>query len=121
MELRKLISSFVLHQFQKIGKQPRMEIVNYIGNLNLEKLIDWINDIEEYFEYEEIKDPKRVRFAKTKLKGHVAIWWKEVQLERNRKGKEKIVKWYRMVTAFKNQFIPTDYEMDLLKRLQNLR
>lgn len=42
-------------------------------------------------------------------------------MDRNRRGKEKITKWDRMVTNMKNQFIPTDYELELLKRLQNLR
>jgi len=42
-------------------------------------------------------------------------------LDINRRGKEKIMKWDRMVTKLKNQFIPIDYELELLKRLQNLR
>lgn len=58
------------------------------------------NDME-YFEYEEVEDLERVKFAKTKLKGHVNIWWKEVQLERNRRGKEKITRWDRMVDKLK--------------------
>jgi len=111
----------MLWAISKIGKRPRVDVPNYIGNLNPEELIDWINDLEEYFEYEEIEDPKSVKFAKTKLKEYIAIWWKEVQLDRNRRGIEKITKWDRMVTKLKNQFIPVDYELELLKRLQNLR
>ena len=26
--------------------------------------MDWINELEEYFEYEDIKDPDRVKFEK---------------------------------------------------------
>ena len=51
----------------------------------------------EYFEYVEIKDPDRVRFAKAKLKVHAKLLWKEVQLEKNRKGKDKITNWERMI------------------------
>ena len=68
------------------------------GNLNPDELIDWINELEEYFEYEDIKDPDRVKYVKTKMKGHAKICWQEVQLERNRRGKEKNTKWDRMVT-----------------------
>lgn len=32
-----------------------------------------------------------------------------------------ITKWDRMVIKLKNQFIPVDYELELLKSLQNLR
>ena len=52
-----------------------------MGNLNPEKLINWINELEEYFEYKDIEDPNRVKFGKEKLKGHVKIWRKEVQLD----------------------------------------
>ena len=65
----------------KIEKRPKFEVPTFLGNLNLEELIDWINELEEYFEYEDIEDPNRVKFAKVKLKGHAKIWWQEVQLE----------------------------------------
>ena len=57
----------------KIGKRPKFNVPTFSQNLNLEELIDWINELEEYFEYENIEDLDRVRFAKTKLKGHAKI------------------------------------------------
>ena len=62
----------------KIGKRPKIDVHTFLGNLNLEELIDWINELEEYFEHEEIEDPNRVKFVKTKLKGHAKIWWQEI-------------------------------------------
>ena len=62
----------------KIGKRPKFDLPTFLKNLNLEELINWINELEEYFEYDEIEDPNRVRFAKAKLKGHQKIWCKEV-------------------------------------------
>ena len=77
--------------------------------------------MEEYFEYQDIEDPDRVKFAKAKLKGHAKIWWQEVQLEWNRKGKDKITRWKQMVSKLNRQFIPMDYELDLLKKMQGLK
>ena len=34
---------------------------------------DWINELEEYFEYEDIEDPNKVKLSKAKLKGHTKI------------------------------------------------
>ena len=45
----------------------------FFGNLKPDELIDWINELEEYFEYEDIRDPDWVKFAKAKLKGHAKI------------------------------------------------
>jgi len=58
----------MLKAIPKMVKRPRVEVPNYTRNLNPEELIDWINDLEGYFEYEENEDLERVIFAKTKLK-----------------------------------------------------
>ena len=76
----------------KIGKRLKIEVLIFFGNINLEELIEWNNELEEYFEYEDIEDSERVKFAKAKLKGHAKIWWQEIQLERNGRGKEKITR-----------------------------
>ena len=85
----------------KIGKRPKFKVLTFLGKLNPEELIDWINELEEYFEYEEIEDLDRFRFSKAKLKGHMKIWWQEVQFDQNSRGKEKITKWERMVVKLK--------------------
>jgi hypothetical protein len=53
--------------------------------LNLKDLINWIGELEDYFELEDIEDPLRVRLAQTKLKGHVALWWKELKKRQRRR------------------------------------
>ena len=57
----------------KIGKRHKFEVLIFSRNLNPKELIDWINELEEYFKYEYIEDPNRVKFAKVKLKGHAMI------------------------------------------------
>ena len=90
-------------------------------NLNLDELIDWINELEEYFEYEDIEDPDRVKLVKVGLKGHAKIWWQKIWLERNRRGKEKITRWDGRVDKLKKWFNPVDYKLDFLKKMQDLK
>ena len=104
----------------KFGKRPTIDVGVFSGNLKPDELIDWINELEEYFEYKNIRDLDRVKFAKAKMKGHAKIWWQEVQLEINRTGKEKITRWDHMVDKLKKQFIPIDYELDLFRKMQGL-
>ena len=40
-----------------------MKVSNFSRTLNLEDLIDWIGELEDYFELEGIEDPLRVRIA----------------------------------------------------------
>ena len=42
-------------------------------------------------------------------------------MERNRKGKEKNTRWDQMIAKLKRQFIPMDYELDLLNKMQELK
>ena len=59
--------------------------------------------------------------AQTKLKGCVALWCKKLQRDREEEGEMKITRWRLMVSKLKAKFIPTNYELELFKRLQNLK
>eukprot|EP00253_Pinus_taeda_P016200 PITA_16200 len=56
----------------------------YQGGLNPEELINWINSMEKFFDYEEMEDEKKVKFVVTNLIGHATLWWDGVQAERRR-------------------------------------
>ena len=60
------------------SSKPKPEIHNYDGSLSGDVLLDWVSELDKYFEDEEISEDKRVRFAATKLKGHAALWWDSV-------------------------------------------
>ena len=60
-------------------------------------------------------EDKRVKFAVTRLKGHVALWWNGVQVERRRDGKQPIKNWSRMVAKMRGKFFPSDYQLTLFR------
>ena len=60
------------------SSRPKPEISIYDGSLKDENLLDWISEMDKYFEYEEIDEDKRVKFVVTRLKGHAALWWDNV-------------------------------------------
>ena len=105
----------------KVGSKPKVEIPMYEGSLNAEELMDWMRSIDQYFDYEEIEENKRVKFAVTRFKGHAAIWWDELQTSRTRKGKSKIKQWDKMVSKLKAKFLPKYYHLNLFKQMQNLK
>ena len=83
--------------------------------------MDWINALSKYFDFEEIEDKKKVRYAVTRLKGHATIWWDELQIHRERRDKKIINPWDKMLYNIKSQFMPKDYQLNLLRQLPNLR
>ena len=65
--------------------------------------------MNKLFDYEDMGEDKRVKFAVTRLKGHATLWWDGVQSERRRASKQPIKSWTRMVAKLKGKFFPGDY------------
>jgi hypothetical protein len=95
----------------RMSSKTKMDIPAYEGSLDAEELSDWIRALDTYFDYEDIEKDKKVRHAVTKLKGHAALWWDELQADRRSKGKQKIKSWDRMIAKMKVKIHP--------KRLSN--
>ena len=68
----------------------RIDIPEFQGSGRLEELLDWINAIEEVFEYKEVPENKLVSLAATRLRRRAAAWWQQTKLTRIRPGKTKI-------------------------------
>ena len=57
---------------------PRLEFPTYDGSFIAEHLIEWISELDKYFEYDEIEEDKRFRLVVTRLKGHASLLWDSV-------------------------------------------
>eukprot|EP00253_Pinus_taeda_P009621 PITA_09621 len=90
------------------SSKPKPKIPNYHDSLSIEVLLDWISELDKYFECDEVSEDHRVKFVATKLKGHTALWWDSVQTERRRLNKLPIKTWSRMVAKLKGRFMPKD-------------
>eukprot|EP00253_Pinus_taeda_P024797 PITA_24797 len=101
--------------------KPRHELPTYDGSLSADVLLDWLSEVNKFFEFEETSEDKQVKFATTKLKGHASLWWDSVQVERKRLHKQPIKKWARMEAKLKEKFLPKDYQIMLYRQVQNLK
>jgi hypothetical protein len=111
----------LIKAISRMSSKTKMDIPAYEGSLDAEELLDWIRALDTYFDYEDIEEDKKVRHDVTKLKGHAALWWDELQADRHSKGKQKIKSWDQMIAKMKAKFIPRDYQITLFRRMQNLR
>eukprot|EP00253_Pinus_taeda_P003758 PITA_03758 len=97
--------------------KPRHELPTYDGSLSADVLLDWLSEVNNFFEFEETSEDKQVKFAATKLKGHASLWWDSVQAERKRLHKQPIKKWARMEAKLKEKFLPKDYQIMLYRQI----
>jgi hypothetical protein len=111
----------LIKAIDRMSSRKKMDIPSYEGRLDAEELLDWIRALDTYFDYEDIEEDKKVRHVFMKLKGHATLWWDDLQDDRRCKGKQKIKIWDRMIAKMKAKFIPRDYQINLFRRMQNLR
>ena len=116
-----VVKERLLREVVKLGARAKIDIPMYEGNLDIEELLDWIRSMDKYFDYEDVDEEKKVRHVVTRVKGHASLWWDELQAKRRIKGEQRIKSWDRMVAKLKDNFIPKDYQINLFRKLENLR
>lgn len=99
------------------NSRPKPSLSTYNGNLSAEELIDWIGQLDRYFDYEDVEEDKKMKLVVTRLKDHAALWWDNVQAERKKKNKIVIKRWDRMVAKMRGKFLPKDYQLGLYKQM----
>ena len=60
----------------------KVELPSFNGNVSIEEYLDWVNEVERFFNYMGIIDDKQVCLVAYKLKGGASSWWDCVQLNR---------------------------------------
>ena len=61
-----------------------MKIAFFDGEMWKLNFIDWLLDLEEYFNFQKICDEKKVRLASNKLDDEANKWWEDIQIDRKR-------------------------------------
>ncbi|GKA11185.1 putative CCCH-type zinc finger family protein, partial [Tanacetum coccineum] len=93
----------------------KVEIPDFSGTLMAEEFIDWLNTVERVFEFKDAPENRKVKWVAIKLKGRASAWWEQLQLMRERRGKQKIVSWDKMKKKLQENF-PSYSEEQLVSR-----
>ena len=93
----------------------------FSGKMEADLVMDWIEGMENHFECDGVTKAQKIKVAKSRLRGSTLTWWKFIQIEREKEGKQPISTWKGMVAKVKEAYLPKDYEIQLHKRRQSLR
>ena len=107
----------LLRVLSRENSKPNVEFVSYDGKLDTNVVLDWISDMEKFFEYENTLDNRKVKIAVTRLKGHALLWWEHLQTNRQRRGKENIRTWPKRMNKVKKKCLLADYQVSLLRKM----
>jgi hypothetical protein len=89
-----------------------INIPSFDGYLHNEDYLDWIMEVERFFEYMCILEEKKVKLVAYKLKGGASVWWEWLKLSRSREGKRPVTSWPKMKWLLNARFLPpNDYRI----------
>ena len=88
----------------------KFDLPIYDGELNAEKLNNWIRQIDVYCRVQSIdSDKSKIQLASLRLGGTALVWW-EGRTQAGMKKHGKILSvWSEFVSAIKKQFYPLGY------------
>ena len=68
----------LLRVLSRENSKPVVEFFPDDGKLDINVVLDWIYDMEKFFDYENTPNNRKVNITDTRLKGHVLLWWEHL-------------------------------------------
>ncbi|GKD60682.1 hypothetical protein Tco_1298191 [Tanacetum coccineum] len=91
----------------------KAEIPNFVGNLDIEAVLDWLYEVDKFFDIMEVPEEKQVKVVAYKLRGGVGAWGQHEQDNRRAQDRRPVDTWMRMKRMIKCRFLPLDIEQIL--------
>lgn len=60
-------------------KKVRINVPNFKRKINPTKFANWLFSIEEYFDWYDMDNDQKVKFARMKLVSFAKIWWISIE------------------------------------------
>ena len=101
-------------------KGVKIEAPSFDGQLDPTKFLDWLADMDHYFEWYDMSEERRVRFAKMKLVGQAKLYWTNYERLMTRGNRASAISWDKIKEVLKEKYVPTMYHQRMLDQWQRL-
>jgi hypothetical protein len=99
----------------------KIDLPSFNRHLQIEDFLDWMMEVERFFDYMSIHKDSKVKLVAYKFKGGASAWWEKLQISRARQGKGPVTSWLKMKQLLKARFLLPDFEQWLFQQYQECR
>ena len=92
----------------------KLEALTFDGQLDPQIFLDWISDMNYYFDWYNMSDERWIRFAKMKLVDKARQYWANVGKLMNLKRQEPVQTWDEMKLKLQEKYLHVSYKQCLL-------
>ncbi|KAK9756245.1 hypothetical protein RND81_01G083900 [Saponaria officinalis] len=96
------------------------ELPEFVGGTDPEAYLEWERKIDRMFDFKDLDDEKRCKYAIFKLSRGASLWFEGVKSQRARAGKAKITSWETLKRKFRKRYIPTTHRLTLYRKIADL-
>lgn len=98
------------HQNQNTFK---VNILPFLGNMKIKDFLDWLLEVERFFEIMDASKDKMVMMVAFRLRCVATVWWNQLQNAHRRQKNGRIRTWIKMKHSMIDRFLPANYEQIL--------
>ena len=98
-----------------------MDVIEFDGRFNSIVFLDWLDAIDEFFEWYNLSDAQCLSMARIKLVANATCFWKTVVRDVDFRTCPLILSWDEMRDILKNKYVPNHCMNDLLDQFLNVR
>ena len=98
----------------------KVNIPSFSENLDIELFLDWIYEMDKFFDMTYVLMETQVKFMTYKFKGGGTTWWDQLQVSQRRQGKQPMT-WRRMRHLPQGRFLPPDYQQIFYNQFEQYR
>jgi hypothetical protein len=110
------------HEMPLLKLDVKFELPIYDGEVNAEKLDNWIRQMEVYCSVQQIKEEvTQIQLASLRLAGTALIWWQSKLQKGTQNVGNVFPSWKDFISALRKQFYPLGYKEKAIIEWQSLK
>ena len=105
---------------ERTMRNTRLEAPTFDESLDPKVFLDWVRDMDQYFEEELMTEKRKIQFAKSRLIRRARLYWEDIERLVWLRYESPIATWRDMKLRLRERYVPISYHRKLWNQWQML-